>query len=50
MIDMSPFGDGKQHVSATTAHPRLTCRNASAERRDVYLNQGSFRSSQVRSA
>ena len=47
---MSLFGGGKQQVSATT-HIRADLQEREGlVTRDVYLNQGSFRSSQVRSA
>jgi hypothetical protein len=47
---MSMFGGGKQPVSATTVHPADLQERERLVTRDVYLNQGSFRSSQVRSA
>jgi hypothetical protein len=47
---MSPFGSGKQLVSTMTAHPADLQERERLVTRDVYLNQGSFRSSQVRSA
>jgi hypothetical protein len=47
---MSPFGSGKQLVSAMTAHPADLQECEHLVTRNVYLNQGSFRSSQVGSA
>ena len=47
---MSPFGGGKQQVNVTTRTLADLQERERLVTRDVYLNQGSFRSSQARSA